>query len=192
MITKKIISGIEFPADNVGCLIAITDVNWTQKTVENVWYPADTKFISRIDRPLNDRISHVDTIDTSNFRRGWWHIRQPISSFCKNSAYQVAMTRIRIRKIFKSLLWKKDVTVHSAETRTSRFGGKLLQVASIGWGGGGEEDARVRPSLSFTFWKIKQIIFQHFRVRVSTVDVKDVNAMSQSNKPKSANKKRRD
>jgi hypothetical protein len=136
MITKKIISGIEFPADNVGCLIAITDVNWTQKTVENVWYPADTKFISRIDRPLNDRISHVDTIDTSNFRRGWWHIRQPISSFCKNSAYQVAMTRIRIRKIFKSLLWKKDVTVRSAETRTSRFGGKLLQVASIGWGGG--------------------------------------------------------
>jgi hypothetical protein len=34
------------------------------------------------------------------------------------------------------------VTVRSAETRTSRFGGKLLQVASIGWGVK-EEDARV-------------------------------------------------
>lgn len=166
MITKKIISGIEFPADNVGCLIAITVVNWTQKAVKNVWivWYANTKLISRIDRPLNDRISHVDTVDTSNFRRGWWHIRQPISSFCKNSASQVAMTRIRIRKIFKSLLWKKKMW-QCAVRKHARVDlvENCCKFASIGWGVK-EEDARVShrfPSGRNIFKNKKKIIFQH-------------------------------
>jgi hypothetical protein len=82
-----------------------------------------------------ERNSHVNRIDTSNLRRSLWIIRQRLrwtTPPIKQSEWQrLNISKNEKRKRYLAAVEKKDVTVHTPETRHSRFGGKLLQVASF-------------------------------------------------------------